>query len=262
MPPAKKKFYRPRRQAKKRVARKPVVVHKRSTNLPEYASLSVKRSYGNNNTPLTVNSMYGLMNIQLAGSGARITNVAQAYQHFRIRNVKLTIKSPFDVFSPGTSGSKLNLYYMIDKSGSLPANPTLESLKQMGAKAYALDEKPFVISWKPSVLTVDMTQGGATGLVQASQYKISPWLSTSAVPVGSAWSANNTDHLGVYFYIEQYFTPANTTIPIQVEVECQFEFKKPLSTSTANAELYPTIAITPIEENTSADGLVGGGDEQ
>lgn len=55
---------------------------------------------------------------------------------------------------------------MIDKAGAIPTNITLEGLKKMGAKPRALDEKPIVIGWKPSVLENVMTAGGGAPLTQ------------------------------------------------------------------------------------------------
>lgn len=223
-------------------------------NIKDYASLSCTRTLAVPAGQFTVNNMYQYMNIQLSDFG-RAVQVAQAYQHFKIRAVTLRIKPTYDTFGQGGS-SKMNLYYIIDKSGSIPANPTLEMLKQMGAKARALDEKPFEVTWAPAVLTTDMTQGGPAGLLQANQYKISPWLSTGNVPVNLAWAPNLTDHLGIYWYVEQLLTPVAT--PYMCEFEVQFEFKKPLQTVTPGAN--PAIAVGFAEINDSKDGVVGGPD--
>ena len=141
---------------------------------------------------------------------------------------------------------------MIDKAGAIPTNITLEGLKQMGAKPRALDEKPVPIGWRPSVLTVDMTAGGVAPLTQASQYKISPWLNTNANTVDvAAWNPSTIDHLGLYWYVE---TLVSTAQPYEVDVEVQFEFKKPLiATSVGQVSAIPAGLA---QLNASKDGVV------
>ena len=143
-------------------------------NVAEYASLSEQRTMSVSGG-FTTNNLYSLMNTSL-DQFKRASTVAQGYQHYRIKYIKVSVKPTFDTYQtvgggPATISSKPNLYYMIDKAGAIPTNITLEGLKQMGAKPRALDEKPVPIGWRPSVLTVDMTAGGVAPLTQASQYK-------------------------------------------------------------------------------------------
>lgn len=249
MAPAKKQ----RKQRAPRRARKGGKKPRGGRDVRDFASLSVKRSLAVPGGNPTVNNMYYYMNVQLADF-ARAVQVAQAYQHFKISKCTMTIKPTFDTFTGGGS-SKMNLYYMVDKSGSIPTNVTLEGLKQMGAKAHALDEKPFVISWRPSVLTTDMTAGGAAGAIQSNQYKLSPWLSTGNIPVNGAWAPNLTDHLGLYWFVEQLIT--GVTTQYQVEFEVQFQFKKPLYLPDSQGTTQ-AIAAFPAIEDGSKDGIVGG----
>lgn len=186
----------------------------------------------------------------------RAVQVAKAYQHFRMKKITMTFKPTYDTFQSGAPGgsSKCNFYYMIDKSGSIPQNPTLEQLKQMGAKAIPFDEKPIKVSWKPSVLTADQV---AVGAVVASQYKVSPWLSTSINPMGAVWQPSTIDHLGIFFYVEQLFGGG---LQYNAEIEVQFEFKKPLWIAAQGAA-QPALKVVSAQLDTSPDGIVGGGDE-
>ena len=109
--------------------------------------------------------------------------------------------------------SKPQLYYMIDKSASVPVGATLATLKSMGARPKMYDEKNLIINWKPSILVVAESVGGTT----PSEYKISPWLSTEA---------NTINHLGIYWFSD-VLIPANNPA-YYIDVEVQFEFKKPL----------------------------------
>jgi len=243
----------PRAPRRKNVPRKGKKFQK-ARDVPDIASCSVKRSI----TPVgggnfQTNGMYDFRNVDLA-SYDRAVQVAQAYQHYRIKKITLTLKPTFDTYQQGVgTGSRPNLYYMIDKSGSIPDNVQLEQLKQMGAKAHRFDEKPFTISWRPSVLTADTT---APGVVGSAQYRISPWLSTASRPLINPWAPSTVDHLGIFWYVEQLF---NGTVQYNAEVEVQFQFKKPLMTPASSSAPLATKVAVAILDN-SSDGIVGGPD--
>lgn len=252
---APKKSVRPRRRRvmKKRVFRRRVV--KRS-NVPEYASLSVKRTLtapGGGN--FLLQTLYSLMNTQLADY-PRAVQVAQAYQHFRIKKIALTVKTSYDTYGTTAPGqqSKPSLYYMIDKAGSIPTNIALEGLKAMGARPKQLDEKNIVIQWSPSVLEAAMNVAPNS---VPSKYRISPWLATNAAPLTpGAFVPSGVDHLGLYWYLDAATNPLG--FQYQCEVEVQFEFKKPLTNIVATVSAAPA-AYAVI--NDSPDGIVGGNDD-
>lgn len=222
-------------------------------DVAEYASLSVKRSItpeGGGN--FQTNTMYEARNTDL-NSYDRAVIVAQAYQHYRIKKITLTVKPTFDTYQQAVgAGSRPQLYYMVDKSGSIPDNITLEALKQMGAKAIRFDEKPISISWRPSVLTSDNV---APGVNFAAQYKISPWLSTSRNPLINPWQPSQVDHLGLFWFVEQLFAGG---VQYNAEIEVQFEFKKPLRLLVASETAAKKVVVAEIDG--SADGIVGGPD--
>jgi len=231
-------------------------------NVSEYASLSEYLAL----TPSSpggfqTNTMYSLMNTSLS-LFTRALNPARAYQHYRIKYIQLKIKPHFDTYlvNPANPVGKPHLYYMIDKSGSIPTNITLAGLKQMGAKPRALDEKPLPIGWRPSVLEQTLTVGGAAPQAQGARYVISPWLNTNANSVDiAAWNPSTVDHLGVYWYVEQ---PVGTAQPYDVEVEVQLEFKKPASAGAVGQ--FNAQAVVVKLTNTSRDGYVddrSGGDD-
>lgn len=255
--PRKKVFKsKPRRRP---AVRRPRRVHRAIRNTPEYASLSCRATLtapGGGN--FNVNQMYNLMNTSL-GQFTRAINVAQAYQHYRIKYINITLKSPYDTYAlQGVGWAKPKLYYMIDKAGAIPTNVNLEGLKQMGAKPRDLDEKSLHIAWRPSILQVDMTAGGGAGVGQATQYKISPWLSTSNVAVAQPWNASSVDHLGVYWYVEAVATGAPQQLQYLCEVEVQFEFKKPLIYNSIG--LSDALPVQLAKLDLSPDGVEGGSD--
>lgn len=256
MPPKSKKT-----QAKKRQAgRRKRVGKAGARNVKDGASLSANRTYtvaGSPPTQPVANVMYALMNTTLSQFD-RAVACAKAYQFYRIKNVTMKIKPQFDTYAFGASGyGKPKLYYMFDKSGSVPTNITLEGLKQMGAKPHNLDENPQIISWAPSVLSAVLTDSAALA-TQAGQYKISPWLTTSSNTVSPlVWNPNNVDHLGVYFYVEATSYGGTGGLPYQIDVEVQFEYKKPLWAAVGSSN---AISIVPAVIDASPDGIEGGSD--
>lgn len=227
------------------------------SGVPEYASLSVKRSMAGNIAPnnnFGLQQLYSLMNTSL-DQFPRAVQVAQAYQHYRIKKISVTFKPSYDTFV-ATAGAptKTRLYWMIDKSGAVPTNIALEGLKAMGARPREVDEKPITVAWAPSVLEATMVAPPAS---IPSKYRISPWLATNQQPLQAGVFAPSTvDHLGLYWYLDSINNPEG--YQYQVEVEVQFQFKKPLTNILAAVEAVPaTFAVI----NNSPDGIVGGGDD-
>jgi len=229
---------------------------RKARDVPDMASLSVKRSMttGSPPTAFSGNTLYSLMNTQLLDF-PRAVQVAAAYQHYRIKKITLTFKPSYDTFTNGGLSTKPNLYYMIDKSGSIPTNSTLEGLKQMGAKPRQLDEKNLTVSWRPSVLESVMVASGGAGGPASSKYNISPWLTTTADNVSpGAFSPSGVDHLGLYWYLDQLQTGG---YQYAIEVEVQFQFKKPLINNVSSVSAIPAQLA---RLNDSPDGVEGGGD--
>jgi len=228
---------------------------RKARDVSDFASLSVTRSI----TARTVNQLNQYMNIQLSDF-PRAVNVAASYQHYKIAKVTMRIKSPFDTFiNSGNAYQKPYFYYMIDKSGSIPASTSLEALKNMGAKPRVMDEKAINISWRPSVLEFTATAITA-GIGLPNKYKISPWLSTGQSAQG-AWVPSQVDHLGIYYGAYAALTGVADPITYDVEVEVQFQFKKPLYVIPPGVGEPPEARLTVFAEaNNSSDGIVGGPD--
>lgn len=241
MPMKKKSAPRRRRAVRRAPARRQRRV--RNSNVSDFASCSSKITItAPGGANFASNNMYSAMSVQLADY-ARPLTISKGYQHYRIKNVRVTFKFPYDTFQSGVGGaSRPNFYYMIDKSGSIPVGINLDGLKAMGARPRQVDERPITVGWTPSVLTVDETLAGPL----PAQYKISPWLSTD-VP--------NVAHLGLYWYVDQMFGGGTQ---YQAEIEVQFQFKKPLWNAVSTITAQPCV---PAVRDDSPDGIVGGGDE-
>jgi len=239
-----KKTTKPRKSAPRKKVTK---AKKKVMNVTDKASCSVTRSLA----PAVTNNVYSFDSIALVDY-QRAVGIAKNYQRYRMSGVKVTWKPTFDTYSPATPNQKPFLYYMIDKSGSIPDTVTLEGLKQMGARPIALDEKPVSVTFKPAVLGEARINAG---LPQAASYLVSPWLSTNQNPTSpGAWNPSDVSHQGIKFYIEQAGIP---TQEFTMEMEVQFEFIKPL---------FPTLSAVPAgslvyaELDNSPDGIVGGTD--
>lgn len=216
---------KPKRSLLKRRSKRKTYAKKRSGNVAEWASCSCKETISPGaGLSYTVNTLYSNMSTALINYN-RASTLAQAYQHYRIKNIKMTFLPQFDTFaSSGGSGSKPMLYYMIDKSGSIASNISLEGLKECGARPIALDEKPITISWAPSVLEAVMTMPATTAV--PAKYRISPWLATDSTILSVGFTPSAIRHLGLYWYLYQA-EPSGSPYNFKVEVEVQFQFKKP-----------------------------------
>lgn len=226
---APRKNTKPRRKAPRR---KPAMRRRKTTNVADVAGRSEVRDLVNPvplpaPIPATVFApavVYRIRDITLDQFDAA-TSIARAYQFYRIKHVSLKFLPLFDTFAAGGGSTVPNLYYMIDKSGSIPTNITIPAMKKMGAKPIRFDDKTITRGWSPSVLTAD-TAG--IGVLQSAGYKVSPWLTTNANVLGvGAWAPSSIDHLGIFFVVEQ---EAGATANYRVELTVEFQFKKPLWT--------------------------------
>lgn len=216
--------------------------YRRPQSVPEWASVTESVALDQiTGLAYSMNQTYGLNGTSLAQFIQRAVPVAQAYQHYRIKQIKLQFKPQFDTFFPdvGATGTGFlvpNMFYMINKSGSIPNNPTPTALKAMGAKPIRFDERTIPVAWRPSVLQENAGVLGDVG----SGYKISPWLSTNAnANQPGAWNPSTVQHLGVYWHIERPGTlPAGVAeLTYSVQITVDFQFKKPLVKVSANDPL-------------------------
>jgi len=188
----------------------------------------------------TGNQMYNLRGTIKLANFPRAQTIAEAYQFYRIKSVRMTYMWPYDTFQDGVGASisKPNLFYMIDKAEAIPTLATLETLKQMGARPKAVDEKPTLITFQPAVLQNTETIAGTA----PTNYEMSPWISTAHTDV---------PHQGLFWYGEQQFGGVNT---YKVQIEVQVEFKKPLWVLTSSS--VPALSAVPALLDNSSNGVV------
>lgn len=169
----------------------------------------------------------------------RAQAVAQNFQEFRIKYVKLIFRPSADTFAPAAGNIIPQLYFQMNKYQALPTGASLQQLLDMGCRPIRFDDKNIVRSWKPVVL-LGADNTNPTILATTSVAKVTPWLSTNALAgTPSSWAANDTEHLGCVFYVTK-LAPATPTINYSVDVEVVFQFRKPLSLNLAPSP-YQTI---------------------
>lgn len=190
------------------------------------------------------NTMYSYDTFQLKDYD-RAVQIAQGYQRFRMTGIRITWKPEYDTFiNNGSGATKPYLYYMIDKSGSIPDNVTLEALKQAGARPIAFDEKPISVMFKPATIDIQVNSAGGSTF---AGYRVSPLLSTNANPTFAVgWTPNVVAHQGIKWFVD---TQGGSGINVNVEVEVQFQFYKPVWTSLASQSAkgleYPLLDDSP-----------------
>lgn len=232
--PAKKGYGRRRAGGKKVLGRRRKVYRRAfrpARGVPEWASCTESVSLANITgvANYTMNQMYALNNTNLTQYINRALPISQNYQHYRIKRIKLEFIPQMDTFqnTAGAVGTGLlvpSFYYMLNKSGSVPPNPTPDNLRSMGAKPIRFDEKVITVAWRPSVLQENQGVLGDVG----SGYKISPWLSTQVqtAPPGPS----SVQHLGIYWVVARPgILPAGIVeLTYDIKITVEFQFKKPL----------------------------------
>lgn len=217
---------RPRKDMRRRAPR-------RRLDVRDQAGVTVTQ----NTFAVNANTMYTLRNFSLSNN-VRASTVAQGYHYYRIKNVILKWIPYFDTFAAGTSAGLgvPQLYYMIDKTGSIPNNADLNTLKKMGAKAHRFDDRNVTTSFKPAVLldSNDNAAGPAPITVAAGVAKTSPWLPTNMNAGALApFVINSVDHRGITFYIQAQNFNANQCGALEITIN--YEYKKPLWVSPSTA---------------------------
>jgi len=201
---------------------RPMRLIKRTIRSTDYAKVRENFTYA-----LPAGNMAFFRNIQLADAlFDRAQAVAQAYQQFRIKYIRLNFQPNYDTYQAGPPGNARvpQLYFMIDKTNSIPTNANAGTLQSVGARPYRMDDKNLIRSWRPTVLVSNMTAPAAAA---ANQVLTTPWLSTNqnAGNPAPAWAPSTVDHLGAVFFITN--TVVGDAQVYNVNVEVLFEFRKP-----------------------------------
>jgi len=168
----------------------------------------------------------------------RASAIAQNYQFFRIRYIKYKFIARYNTFQATTAEATAFpiplFYHRLDKGGSLPNITSIGQLKAMGSKPIRFT-KDIIVAFKPGVSVV--TDNNANTAALPTKPVISPWLLTNKSVEQPGWLPNDTDHKGLYWYLETAALPGDGTYSYDCEVEVMFDFKQPLAvTSDSNAQ--------------------------
>lgn len=216
----------PRRSA---IARGP----RKSFNQPEWASCTEVISQ----QLLTTNIMYG-PNINQLAQFRRAVQIGGGYQEYRITGVKFKFTPRFDTFPATTDLAQAisvpYMYHMVDRAGVIKPGASLAQLKSMGATPKRFDDKTLTVAYKPSVLnSVESTLAGA---VNYTRPMISPWLATMNDPTSPLYNPSTVQHRGLWFILDAKGLPGDATYEYDVDIEVNFQFRKPLFPSSASEQ--------------------------
>lgn len=160
----------------------------------------------------------------------RASLIAANYQYFRIKYIKYRFLCRYNTYTATTNEAQATpipfLYTAVDKGGSLPANTDITQLKAMGCKPTRFT-RDIVRAFKPAVALAASNNNDTT--VAATRYNVSPWLMTNKDPEAVPWVANDTDHRGLWWYMQTPALPGDGTYEYDCEIEVCFQFKKPMS---------------------------------
>jgi len=206
-------------------------VYRRRTTSLRSAKTNMASLKENFTVPVGDGTMTFFRNVRLANATYdRAQAVAAAYQEFKVRYVKFTIRPSADTFPLAAGNVIPQLYFQVDKANTIPINATLQTLQDMGCRPIRFDDKNIVRTYRPNILVGADT----TGLgIDAAVVKAAPWLSTNATAGNptTVWSPSAVDHIGCCMFITK-INPLTPAVNVNVEIEVVFDFRKPLWRST------------------------------
>lgn len=167
----------------------------------------------------------------------RAQAIAENFQEYRMKYIKLTFRPSADTFTPASGNSIPQLYFQMNKYASIPTSATQATLLDMGCRPVRFDDKNIVRAFKPCVLVAtDQAPPGIT--TNAQKPLTTPWLSTNLNAQNPAsWLVSNVQHYGACWIVTK-MNPATPDINYYVDVEIVFQFRRPLAP-------VPTTTDTP-----------------
>lgn len=170
----------------------------------------------------------------------RAQAIAENFQEYRIKYVKLIFKPSADTFPIAAGNTIPQLYFQMNKYQAIATGTTLQNLLDMGCRPIRFDDKNIVRAWKPIVL-LGADNTNPTTLATTSAAKVTPWLSTNgfAGQPGN-WTPSDIEHLGCVFIVTKP-NPATPTISYNVDVEVVFQFRRPLSLVSGSHQPYQVV---------------------
>jgi len=229
------------KRAGKRMAKRSAM-RRRRVGTREWASASQTLELMDDQT----RQVYQLSSINLSQFD-RLSQIARAYQYFRITHVEMKFRPYFDTFAnDGTPGGQVvpYLYWLINKSQNNNI-ASFNALQDAGAKPIRFDERTITVRWKPAVLQYlrDKDPNTGTAVPNFTLSRVSPWLATSqnagTLPSVNTWAPNEVEHTGILY-------GGNTTLgvppaPYGTTIIVHAQFKKPLNEPAGNQVELATV---------------------
>ncbi len=215
---------------------------KRGLANSEFASMKQTIALSNDQ----MNTIFKLEDISLSAFD-RAVQVARAYQYFRMTKVEVQFKPFVDTFTNATTQSVPYLYYMVIKNDAVDLT-SFNQLRDAGAKPVRFDDRTKVVRWKPSVQNQVIGEDalGIPTVTAWSEWKTSPWLSTSSQPATDSiiWQPSKVPHKGLIYGVQEDFS--TVTQYYEVTITAHFQFKKPLGMTGIVAG--STVVAKPIRD--------------
>jgi len=173
-------------------------------------------------------------------TGVRAPIEAQLFGLYRIARMVFTYKPLFDTYSsslPGVGNSPNSvpqLYWQMNRYGDAPAAFDGNYMRTLGSKPNRLDDNNVTFSYKPNMLMVAQDNAGNN----ASQVKITPWLSTDERPQDQVFNISTAEHFGHLLYVESGAAGTGDGPVALMDVKVIYEFKSPRVPTTAASQLH------------------------
>lgn len=195
---------------------------RKKREVSEWAECKVTRDLGYDSN----GTIYKYSEFSIAGY-PRASAISAHYQFYRIAKVVMKFIPTADTYQAGvTAGEVPTLYYVIDKSDSIPfIGTTVANLQDCGAKPIRFDDKQITVEFKPAVTWKVLDENGAS--TNFGMTKVSPWLATNDNNTSdtATWSPSSVDHHGIIYTVTGGVSGQN----YRVEATLHFQFKKPLA---------------------------------
>lgn len=211
---------RSRPQKRRRAAKPRRRMARRKRSDGNYAECTVTRDLGYD----SMGPIYKFSEFSIAGF-PRASAISQQYQFYRMTKVTMRFIPVNDTYIAGNPGEVPHLYYVIDKSDSIPfLGCSVQNLEECGAKPIRLDDKTITVSFKPAVTWKALDENGAA--TNFGMTRTSPWLATNDNNTSdtATWSPSSVDHHGIIYTVTGGTAGSN----YHVETTVHFQFKKPL----------------------------------
>lgn len=178
----------------------------------------------------TVNLLYTLYDTNL-NNFDRLSQIAQAYQYYRVTKIELKLKPFADTFTNSGGNSVPYLMWLIDRNESFDfAANGFQQIREAGAKPIRLDDKTVNIRWKPSVIQTLPSDGFNPPVGQTfMNSRISPWLPTNRYAgqelAAYQWAPSTVPHRGIVYGVQQDIS--TSAWQYGTEITMHVQFKKP-----------------------------------